>query len=29
VHGLSAGAAQVWKGGLGYQLIGVCRRSAP
>jgi SAM-dependent methyltransferase len=29
VHGLSAGAARVWKSGLGYQLIGVCRRSAP
>ena len=28
VHSLSAGAARVWKGGLGYQLIGVCRRSA-
>ena len=29
VHGFSAGAARVWKAGLGYQLIGVCRRSAP
>ena len=29
VHGFSAGAARVWKSGLGYQLIGVCRRSAP
>jgi SAM-dependent methyltransferase len=29
VHGFSARAARVWKGGLGYQLIGVCRRSAP
>jgi SAM-dependent methyltransferase len=29
VHGFSARTARVWKGGLGYQLIGVCRRSAP
>jgi SAM-dependent methyltransferase len=27
VHGLSATAARVWKGGLGYQLIAVCRRA--
>jgi len=27
VHGLSAGAARIWKGGLGYQLVGVCRRA--
>ena len=27
-HGLSAWAAQVWKGGLGYQLVAVCRRAA-
>jgi SAM-dependent methyltransferase len=29
VHGFSANAARVWKSGLGYQLIGVCRRAAP
>ena len=28
VHGLSASAARVWKGGLGYQLVAVCRRAA-
>ena len=27
VHGLSAGAARAWKGGLGYQLVGICRRA--
>ena len=27
VHGLSAGAARVWKSGLGYQLVGGCRRA--
>ena len=27
VHGLSARAARVWKSGLGYQLVGVCRRA--
>ncbi|HEY4908023.1 MAG TPA: class I SAM-dependent methyltransferase [Methylomirabilota bacterium] len=27
VHGLSATAARVWKGGLGYQLVAVCRRA--
>jgi 2-polyprenyl-3-methyl-5-hydroxy-6-metoxy-1,4-benzoquinol methylase len=28
VHGLSAGAARFWKGGLGYQFVAVCRRAA-
>jgi 2-polyprenyl-3-methyl-5-hydroxy-6-metoxy-1,4-benzoquinol methylase len=28
VHGLSAGAARIWKGGLAYQLVAVCRRAA-
>lgn len=28
VHGLSAGAARLWKGGLAYQLVAVCRRAA-
>lgn len=28
VHGLSAVAARVWKGGLAYQLVGVCRRAS-
>lgn len=28
VHALSARAARVWKGGLGYQLVAVCRRAA-
>lgn len=28
VHGLSARAARLWKGGLGYQLVAVCRRAA-
>ena len=28
-HALSAGAARVWKGGLGYQLVAVCRRASP
>jgi 2-polyprenyl-3-methyl-5-hydroxy-6-metoxy-1,4-benzoquinol methylase len=28
VHGLSAHAARLWKGGLGYQLVAVCRRAA-
>jgi len=27
VHGLAAGAARIWKSGLGYQLVGVCRRA--
>ena len=27
IHGLSAGAARAWKGGLGYQLVAVCRRA--
>jgi SAM-dependent methyltransferase len=27
VHGLSAGAARVWKGGLAYQFVAVCRRA--
>jgi 2-polyprenyl-3-methyl-5-hydroxy-6-metoxy-1,4-benzoquinol methylase len=29
VHGLSAGAAGIWKSGLGYQLVAVCRRAGP
>ncbi|HUO65269.1 MAG TPA: class I SAM-dependent methyltransferase [Terriglobales bacterium] len=28
VHGLSAGAARLWKGGLAYQFVAVCRRAA-
>jgi len=28
VHGLSAGAARVWKGGLAYQFVAICRRAA-
>jgi 2-polyprenyl-3-methyl-5-hydroxy-6-metoxy-1,4-benzoquinol methylase len=28
VHGLSAGAARIWKSGLGYQFVAVCRRAA-
>jgi 2-polyprenyl-3-methyl-5-hydroxy-6-metoxy-1,4-benzoquinol methylase len=28
VHALSAGAARVWKGGLGYQFVAVCRRAS-
>ena len=28
IHGLSAGAARIWKGGLGYQFVAVCRRAA-
>jgi 2-polyprenyl-3-methyl-5-hydroxy-6-metoxy-1,4-benzoquinol methylase len=28
VHGLSAGAARVWKGGLAYQFVAVCRRAS-
>lgn len=28
VHRLSAGAARAWRGGLGYQLVAVCRRAA-
>ena len=27
VHGLSAGAARLWKGGLAYQFVAVCRRA--
>jgi len=27
VHGLSARAARVWKSGLAYQLVAVCRRA--
>ena len=28
IHGLSAGAARIWKGGLGYQFVAVCHRAA-
>jgi 2-polyprenyl-3-methyl-5-hydroxy-6-metoxy-1,4-benzoquinol methylase len=28
VHALSAGAARVWKGGLAYQFVAVCRRAS-
>lgn len=28
VHGLSAGAARAWKGGLAYQFVALCRRAA-
>lgn len=28
LHGLSAGAARLWKGGLAYQFVAVCRRAA-
>jgi 2-polyprenyl-3-methyl-5-hydroxy-6-metoxy-1,4-benzoquinol methylase len=28
VHGLSAGAARVWKSGLAYQFVAVCRRAS-
>jgi len=28
IYGLSAGAARIWKGGLGYQFVAVCHRAA-
>ena len=28
IHGFSAGAARIWKGGLGYQFVAVCHRAA-